>query len=165
MAFVRKKKIKGKEYAYLVENKWTEKGSRQKVKAYLGKVLMFPQVKNLELKESEKKDEFIKNLVEWELLKHGFEKQGNLFVQNNVKVLFENNKLKLDDSDVEPAFAFNEGYLCNYFLDQLFSLKLEKKDKQKPKTMMKVAKLFVNSGINIPQEAFIKFYDAIFMHK
>jgi len=39
MVYVRIKKIKGKEYAYLVENKWNKKLKRpkQKVKAYLGK--------------------------------------------------------------------------------------------------------------------------------
>lgn len=35
--FIRNKKIKGLNYLYLVENRWTEKGSRQKVIAYLGK--------------------------------------------------------------------------------------------------------------------------------
>lgn len=161
MAFVRKKKIKGKEYAYLVENSWTKKGSRQKVKAYLGKVFSFPQVKTPELEESNDPKTMIKNLVKWELLKHGFEEKGNYFVNGEVKVLFENEKLKLADSDVEPAFAFNEGYLCNYFLGQLFGLKLQKKDKEKQETMLNVAKLFVNAGINVPKEAFIKLYNMI----
>ncbi len=111
MAFVRKKKIKGKDYAYLVENMWTKKGSRQKVKAYLGKMFVFEQVKNPVLQDADKKEEILRNLVEWELLKHGFEKKGDKFVNGETEVLFENNKLKLVDLDVEPAFAFNEGYL------------------------------------------------------
>ena len=38
MAFVRVKRINGGTYAYLVENSWTRKGTRQKVSRYLGKV-------------------------------------------------------------------------------------------------------------------------------
>ena len=40
MAFLRIKKVKGNEYAYLVENKW-KSGSRQKVKGYIGRVHRF----------------------------------------------------------------------------------------------------------------------------
>ena len=36
--FVRKKKVKKNIYGYLVESKYTKKGSRQKVKKYLGRV-------------------------------------------------------------------------------------------------------------------------------
>ncbi len=39
--FIRKKKIKGKEYAYLVENKYINGRVKQKVKRYLGKVFRF----------------------------------------------------------------------------------------------------------------------------
>ncbi|MCK4327858.1 MAG: nucleotidyl transferase AbiEii/AbiGii toxin family protein [Candidatus Diapherotrites archaeon] len=37
MVYVRKKRVKGHEYYYEVESKWTPKGPRQKVKRYLGK--------------------------------------------------------------------------------------------------------------------------------
>ncbi len=39
MAFVRIKRISGKEYAYLVTNSWTGSGPRQKVAKYLGRVI------------------------------------------------------------------------------------------------------------------------------
>ena len=41
MSFVRIKKIKDKEYAYLIKNRWlkTKKQPKQKVIGYLGKVL------------------------------------------------------------------------------------------------------------------------------
>ena len=51
MGFIRIKKINGKEYAYLVENKWYKrgfkskgKGSRQTVSKYLGRVYKFDKV-------------------------------------------------------------------------------------------------------------------------
>ena len=43
MAFIRTKKIKGAEYAYIVENQWKRKGKKvkQKSKKYLGRVYRF----------------------------------------------------------------------------------------------------------------------------
>lgn len=49
MVFIRIKKIKGQPYAYSVSNKWTAKGSRQKVGKYLGKVI---QLENQEIRKS-----------------------------------------------------------------------------------------------------------------
>src|SRR3990167_2170202 len=39
MAFIRTKRVSGKEYAYLVANSWTASGPRQKVAKYLGRVI------------------------------------------------------------------------------------------------------------------------------
>ena len=51
MVFIRLKNINGKQYAYLVENKWYKrkfksksKGPRQKVSKYLGRVYNFEKV-------------------------------------------------------------------------------------------------------------------------
>ena len=159
--FVRKKKIKGNDYAYLVENMWTKKGSRQKVRAYLGKIYYFEQVKNISLEENNDRQKLLKNLIECEFLKHGFEKQGNEFVNKDLVVSFENNLIKIKNSDLQAAFAFNQGYLCNYFIEKLFNLQIAKKEKEKQEAMLDVAKLFVNAGINVPQEVFIKFYNLI----
>ena len=46
MAFVRVKKISGSEYAYLVENTWTERGTRQRVGKYLGRIYKPDKVKS-----------------------------------------------------------------------------------------------------------------------
>ncbi len=55
MSFIRTKKIDGKEYAYLVENKWYKrkvkgrgKGPRQKVTKYLGRVHSFDKVNDVD---------------------------------------------------------------------------------------------------------------------
>jgi len=48
MTFIRTKRIKGHKYAYLVRNYWTKKGSRQKSKKYLGRVVEFPKVKDID---------------------------------------------------------------------------------------------------------------------
>src|SRR3989344_5502046 len=43
--FVRVKNIKGRKYAYLVENEWTPWGSRQRVTKYLGKLISVERAK------------------------------------------------------------------------------------------------------------------------
>ena len=56
MSFIRTKKIDGKEYAYLVENKWYKhsfkgkgRGPRQKVSKYLGRVYNFNKTENIDI--------------------------------------------------------------------------------------------------------------------
>ena len=96
MSFIRTKKINGKEYAYLVSNKWYKrkhkgknKGPRQKVSKYLGRVyvfnkvndkdfLTFKNIKDLEqyLKNnSNNRSSIFKDLIEWELWRHSINKE------------------------------------------------------------------------------------------
>ena len=51
--FIRLKKLKGKDYAYLVKNTWTKNGPRQKSKKYLGRCIILQKEKDLEQKELE----------------------------------------------------------------------------------------------------------------
>ena len=88
MVFFRIKKIKGKEYAYIVENEWKRKSSRQKVKGYIGKVYRFNLLHDFDFLEYSKigntrdyvenndKKRIISDLIEWELFKFG--KQGEI---------------------------------------------------------------------------------------
>lgn len=76
MVFVRIKKLKGNEYAYLVANEWTINGSRQRVKAYLGRVIKplrekekITDVSNLEYRQA------ILALAKQELINHGFSEE------------------------------------------------------------------------------------------
>src|SRR3989344_7566946 len=87
MSFLRMKLIKGKDYAYLVENLWKKEGksSRQKVKRYVGRVYSFELKEDLNLgfllfineeniEKYVKSSTFmkiIKDLINWEFYKHG----------------------------------------------------------------------------------------------
>src|SRR3989338_1122582 len=93
MSFIRTKKVDGKDYAYLVENKWYKrnfkgkgKGPRQKVSKYLGRVYAFNKTDNTDffafmkissleeyLKDNSKEKVF-RDLVEWELFRHNISK-------------------------------------------------------------------------------------------
>lgn len=85
--FIRKKKINGIEYAYLVRNKWVkEKGSRQKAK-YMGKILKLENIHNLDFSKhiqdkyntningfilNQSRSDIINEIVIFELKKKGF---------------------------------------------------------------------------------------------
>ena len=67
MSFIRTKKIKGAEYAYIVENKW-RKRRKNKVKQimskYLGRVFRFDRVSVLDFFEFYKIEDINKYLIE-----------------------------------------------------------------------------------------------------
>ena len=98
--FIRSKKIKGKRYAYIVKNKWTRKGPRQRVKGYLGRIYKPEMVKEIDFIEfvgvsineyidGSDKGKIIRDLVKWELVKHGFKEEGTVFVSEGMSFDFE----------------------------------------------------------------------------
>ena len=86
--FIRIKKIKGLEYAYLVKSVWKDKTARQKVVQYLGKVYMLSKTNDALFetfcKEENKNIEnadlkaIIQVLMEWTLSQQGFTKDPQL---------------------------------------------------------------------------------------
>src|SRR3989344_5619068 len=126
MAFFRIKKVKGKEYAYLVDNEWKRKGSRQKVKAYLGRAYKFSLVNDVDfLKhfnienaqhyvEDNGKDKIISDLVEWELRKFKISREEFVIDVNNSRIR-KNNK--------NVVLLINDGFLCGHTLEKLLSFK------------------------------------------
>ena len=154
MGFIRIKKINGKEYAYLVENRWFKrkskgksKGSRQKVSKYLGKVhnfdkannedfLDFKKISSLEEYLKNHKDQIIKDLVEWELYRHN--------IDNSFAIDFD--KKRIMKRNKEATLRLNEGFLNSYTLGRLFI--------PKSNDSYYLAKCFVDAGIEIPKELF-----------
>jgi len=157
MGFIRLKKINGKEYAYLVENKWYKrkfknknKGSRQKVSKYLGKVYFFDKEKDVEFVnfknisdleyylKNNNKNQIVKDLVEWELFRNNIDKKE--FIVN-----FNDKKIKKKNKEV--SLKLNEGFLNSYTLNRLFSLKSN--------DSYYLAKCFVEAGVEVPKEVFV----------
>jgi len=158
MGFIRIKKINGKEYAYLVENKWYKrgfkskgKGSRQTVSKYLGRVYKFDKVivdkdffqyKHIndgqQYLVDNSYDKIIKDLIRWELYRHNID-------SNEYKIDFGNKKVKQNSKLI--SIKINEGFLNNYTLRRLFN---PKKDNS-----LYLAKCFVEAGIEVPKEVFV----------
>ena len=160
MGFFRIKKINGKEYGYIVDNKWEHKGSRQKVRAYLGRIHKLDLKNNIEFFEFNKiKDtqqyitsnspaRIIRDLLEWEIFKFGISKE-EFFID------FDSRKIK--KSNRECALFVNEGFICGHTLKNLIEFKPEGNDSDG----YRLASAFVEAGIKVPQEIFVGIFSKL----
>lgn len=161
--FIRTKKIKGNEYAYIVENKWARKKVRQRVKKYLGRVYKFQKTQDAKfLYNTEEyikkcpKLAIIKELIKIELQNHDFRQTNNIWQKDNCIV--DLNSLKIRNTKEKPvALAFNNGFLTEFAVKKLINLKITDE-----KGSYLLAKAFVEAGLNIPKELFISYFNKFF---
>ena len=169
--FIRTKKIKNNDYAYIVENKWIKKKVRQKVKKYLGRVYKFQKAQDVDffqyhnIQDSGKyikkssKTRIIRDLIKCELKKHEFT-QNNSNIWQKDKCIINLNTIKIQNKKSKSvALAFNQGLLTEYAVKKLINIK---KDEN---TTYTLAKAFVEAGLDIPRDLFIKYYDKFFKLK
>ena len=158
--FIRIKKIQNKKYAYLVANEWTTSGSRQKVKAYLGKIHI-PEKKasrNLALDSMKEFNHLILDAIKWELENHGFQHNNGILTKEGIFVnLYDN---KVTHKNKNSVLAMNEGFLCNHTLTELTNFK---PSTQQEETSKRLATLAVEAGLNLPSEAFVQLFEKVFM--
>ena len=159
--FFRIKKIKGKEYAYIVENEWRRKGSRQKVKDYIGRVyrlnlvndidfLQYRKIENIQSYiENNDKNNIINDLIEWELFKFGIKKE-----EFSIDII----NAKIQKGKKNIALWINEGFMCDYTLKNLLEFKSEGDEEIDG---YRLAKSFVEAGIKVPQEIFVGLYQKL----
>ena len=159
--FFRIKKIKGKEYAYIVENEWHKKGSRQKVKGYIGRVHKFDLKSNvgfLEHLNMENAEAYlqgndfkkiINDLAEWEISRHGISKE---------EFAIDLNSIKIQKGNKEVAVHINEGFLCGHTLRSLIGFKAVEEQNDG----YRFARAFVEAGIKVPQEVFVGLFGKIY---
>lgn len=148
--FVRVKKIKGRKYAYLVENEWTPWGSRQKVTKYLGKTITLPRISDGQKELPKELNNALKTAIEQELENHGF-KNGR---KDNINVNLEENKIEEDGRKI--VLAMNEGYMCDHTLKQLFEFKPAEKPTE---SATKLANLAVEAGLKLSHEQFLHLFE------
>mgnify|MGYP001586848381 CR=1 FL=1 len=164
MAFFRIKKIKGKEYAYIVENEWKKKGSRQKVIGYAGRIYKF-NVKNginfLEFRKIENAEKYvaengfrkiITDLTEWELFRHEI-------CKNNFAI--DLNSMKIMQNGRNVVLMINEGFMCSLTLKNIFEFRPEGDESNDG---YRLASAFVESGIKIPQDEINSLFGKIIKH-
>lgn len=162
MVFFRIKKIKGKEYAYTVENEWKKGGSRQKVKGYIGRAYRFNLMNNVDFLEyfkienvqnyieSNEKNKIVNDLIEWEIFKFSINRQEFLIDLSNAKL--QKNKKNV-------ALLVNEGFMCSLTLKNLIEYKTEGDEQGDG---YRLARAFVEAGINVPREIFIGLFSKLF---
>ncbi len=154
--FVRVKKIKGRPYAYLVENEWTPWGSRQKVTKYLGKTFALSRL-------SEGLNELPKGLqptileaAAQELQNHGFLREGNILKQEDIIVDLQEKTVRHKGKKV--VLGMNEGYLCDHTLQQLLTFTLEEKQDENAK---KLANMVLEAGLKLSSEQFVHLFEQV----
>ncbi|MCP3682738.1 MAG: hypothetical protein GY861_08620 [bacterium] len=151
--FVRVKRIKGRDYAYLVQNTWTERGTRQKVGKYLGKVFRPQKGKNEGLTGFLKADlsgyikensfeSIVEDLVRLELFNH--ELEGFTVDTKGQKVR--------DSKGKEIVLELNEGFLCSETLKKL--LEYEKGTDEG----FRLAEILLAAGIKVEKDVFIEIF-------
>ena len=155
MAYIRIKKINDTPYAYLVESRNTKQGPRQKVKQYLGRVHEFGSSGNAEysLKVESKKDVLL-NLVVPLLLRRGFVEDKGKFSNGNVS--FCSKKLTILKGTKNQVIKASDGYLCEFTLKKLLRFR---KSNDIGKDGTTLAKYFMEAGLDVSEEDFVRFYE------
>ena len=166
MGFIRTKKIKGNEYAYIVENKrYRRKRVKQKTKKYLGRVYRFDRVNVMDFYEfydisdvdvylsRNSKEKIVLDLVKLELFNYGFEEKDGKFIRENC--FFDGKRFFRGRGKV--ASPFNEGFLSDFTLKRVLNFKADTEEDG-----FIFAKHFVESGLAVPQEVFVGIFRKVF---
>ncbi|MBW2996433.1 hypothetical protein KY332_03975 [Candidatus Woesearchaeota archaeon] len=168
MAFIRTKKIKGAEYAYIVENRWKRKKTKQKSKKYLGRVYRFDRVNMMDFYEfygisdvdkylaEKSKEEIIVDLIKLELFNHGFNEEKNCWRKGNCFLNLKEKKI-YNEKGNNIALAFNEGFMTTYALRKLHNFRADVEEEG-----YDFAKLFVEAGISIPKDVFVGIFSKVY---
>ena len=159
MAFVRVKKVKQWKYAYLVENKWKSKKTKQKVKQYLGRVHCLENIAGAEFGKDVESLSFrdaVCELVKFELMKNGF-KEGKEGLKKE-SLLVNLDKCKFLDGKKPVAFESNEGFICSFTFKNAVNFK---KSQNEEDTGLRLAETLLEAGISMPHNVFVKLFEKI----
>ncbi len=154
MSFVRLKRVGSARYAYVVENYWTAKGSRQKATKYLGKALDVPATKEVSYADLPTRyGELVRVLVHKELEKRNFllADQYRSFEEILIN-LHTGTFVKNGKSVVIPS---NEGFLCAHTFEQLLNFSVKQEGFERD-----LANVLLEAGIDLPKEYFVALCDA-----
>ena len=157
--FIRTKKISGKQYAYLVENKWKDGRTVQVPVKYLGRVFSFPVVEKFDFMEFTKLDlesaapkQILKELVAFELFIRGFSSKDGVWSLDGISVDLDSFNFTCKKRPI--ALAFYDGFLCKDTIKRIFDFNFSGEEKDK----YDFAKLFVEAGLHVNKQAFSVLY-------
>ncbi len=160
MAFVRIKKIQGKEYAYKVWNVWRKRkqSSRQKQTKYLGKLYKPKIIGNQTFQEYVKDVEeyfethFFKEII-YDMIKAELK---NLDVPEAVTIDFQRHKVHIKERNV--VLKMNEGFFCTLTFRELINFKGSGIDRQVGEQL---AKKLLEVGLKVEPEIFVQLFQKI----
>jgi len=169
--FIRVKRIKDKSYAYLVRNRWTKRGSRQKVGRYLGRVYVPAKIAENGYYGHVGDDpgsvsrrinrmsarEIAESLLGWVLSSHGFLQQGAAWKLDDYTV--DLRSLRVMKGDKAVALNINNDFLCTHTLRSLMRFK---SDGDGEVVGLALAKAFISAGIPVPGEVFVHVFNKVY---
>ncbi|MCA9478601.1 MAG: hypothetical protein KC535_05630, partial [Nanoarchaeota archaeon] len=153
--FVRAKTVKGKKYAYLVENSWKKGKVKQLVKRYLGRIIELDtpekegsQVIDFSLPQKKVMQQIIAN----EFLLRGFvQARGEVYVKGNVSVNLTKGLFSQEGKEV--VFLLNDRYLYGRLVRDLLDFFAPESEEERKG--QKLAQALSDAGISVAQEDFI----------
>ncbi len=159
MAFVRIKTVQRNKYAYLVENKWTNKGARQSCRKYIGRVFSLEKVSDcserIDIPKGNNKKELLEYILALTLKEHGFTQKESVFKHKSLIV--DINKLEVMQKNGKPAaIALNEGILCTETLSRIITSEKSEEETEG----YSLAKCCVEAGLSVPEKLFIALYES-----
>ncbi len=129
MAYIRIKRISGKQYAYEVKSIWTNKGPRQKVGKYLGPIIKLPEHQNTPFydtfanaqQELSQKTfaQIISLAIHHTLIQRGFTEEKNQYKKDDVIV--DKTTFSATNKNKKITLAINQGFLCEHSMKALLS--------------------------------------------
>ena len=186
MSYIRLKRFQRKNgkivtYAYIVKSRWkkrvpkgSEKGARQKVKGYLGKVHSFDRIGDSDFLShfsvdnvKEHFDEHgvngvIKDLVRLELMNHGFIENGDFYANKDIAVYVGDDDFLIknlsEEKDRKLVIAMNEGFLCKETFSKLMNFKPKGDEKEIGRAL---GNALLEAGLKVPHEVFVEMFDRI----
>lgn len=152
--FIRKKSVKGKDYAYLITNRYNKKRkqSRQRSSKYLGKIIDMGNT------PSQIKASSVEEAITNTLLSQGFENTNESFSKNNVIINLSDKSITQEGRNI--CLKLNEGHLCNHTLTYL--LDFQAPESTQSEIAHKFAEAFISAGINIDKSSFISIFSSKF---
>jgi hypothetical protein len=152
--FVRTKLIRKRKYAYLVKNRWTKAGPRQKTVRYLGVVFEPEKISDEPFDHGgETAREIVESLVHWQLANYGFKDRGrSVWGRDDITV-------DLKRLVCSHAIKMESDFMCTYNLKRLMRFK---SSGDQSVVGLALAKAFVAAGIPVPQEVFVEVFSKVY---
>ncbi len=159
--FIRIKKIKNGEYAYLVENSWKKKTSRQEVKEYLGKIVHLERRERLFTEDLTPMNfgEAAKTLIEFEVQRLGLQKTDDTFEDEEYAYDPVNHEVIVKRTGKRVVIKSHEGYLCKHTIEQLLSFKPEGTEEE---IGLDLARALVGCGLVVDKGHFVQLFEKVF---
>lgn len=148
MGFIRLKRVGKEHYAYLVDNEWTTKGPRQRVKKYLGKYLELPTSAQPAVQGMITPG----TLLAAELKSRGFSERLNHL---ELKITINLKLCTVKQGRKNIVLGMNGGFVCGYTLRRL----LHHIPVVEVTAGYALARAFSDAGVRVSREQFVRIYN------